>query len=68
MPFLSKKQSAACFATGGFGGKVDCKHWANITDYKSLPTRKHKKKKIQEWSFINWLEQNHPELLERITQ
>jgi len=43
MPFKSSKQSKACFATGGFGGKVDCKKWAHKTDYKKL-----KKKKMDE--------------------
>jgi len=43
MPFKSKKQSAACFATKGFGGKVDCKEFAAHTDYKSLPKKAAKK-------------------------
>jgi len=37
MPFKSKKASAACFATNGFGGKVSCKEWAHETNYKNLP-------------------------------
>ena len=41
----------AAFATGGFGGKVDCKQWADITNYKNLPT----KKKQEGLSFKNWL-------------
>jgi hypothetical protein len=45
MPFESKQQSKACFATNGFGGKVDCKEWASHTDYKSLPKKKDKKVK-----------------------
>src|SRR6187549_1286295 len=36
MPFKSRKQSKACFATHGFGHKVDCKEWARATNYKSL--------------------------------
>lgn len=40
MPFQSSQQSKACFATGGFGGKVDCKEWAGKTDYKKLPEKK----------------------------
>jgi hypothetical protein len=36
MPFKSKKQSKACFATHGFGNKVNCKEWANATNYKNL--------------------------------
>lgn len=45
MPFKSSKQSKACFATGGFGNKVDCKEWAKKTNYKKLPTKVKKKKK-----------------------
>lgn len=40
MPFQSQQQSKACFATHGFGGKVDCKEWATKTDYKKLPNKK----------------------------
>lgn len=40
MPFSSKQQSKACFATGGFGGKVDCEEWAHKTDYKHIPKKK----------------------------
>lgn len=36
MPFKSKKQSKACFATRGFAGKVNCKEWAKKTDYSKL--------------------------------
>jgi hypothetical protein len=39
MPFKSKAQSKACFATKGFGGKVDCKEFADKTNYKSLPSK-----------------------------
>ena len=39
MPFLSKRQSKKCFATNGFGGKVDCLEWAKKTNYKKLPNR-----------------------------
>jgi hypothetical protein len=45
MPFKSRKQQAACYATNGFGGKVDCKKWSKITNQKTLPKKvKHKKK------------------------
>lgn len=47
MPFESKQQSKACFATHGFGGKVDCKEWADKTNYKSLPKKKSKKHGMQ---------------------
>jgi hypothetical protein len=59
MPFRSKAQSNACFATGGFGGKVDCKEFAGHTDYKHLPKRKKKVK-----GFKEWLEENHSEFLD----
>lgn len=48
MPFKSSQQSKACFASKGFGGKVDCKEWADKTNYKKIPkkvTSKKKKKK-----------------------
>jgi hypothetical protein len=46
MPFRSKKQQSACYATKGFGGKVSCKKWSKETNQKSLPKRvtSHKKK------------------------
>lgn len=31
MPFKSRKQEKACYASGGFGGKVDCKKWSKET-------------------------------------
>src|SRR5688572_10369209 len=41
MPFKSKKQMKACFASDGFNGKVDCKEWARETkNTKSLPNKK----------------------------
>ena len=44
MPFKSKKQQSACYATKGFKGKVDCKHWSSVTNQKRLPKKvKHKK-------------------------
>jgi hypothetical protein len=52
IPFSSKKQSSACFATGGFGGKVDCEEWAHKTKYKHLPKK-----------FKEWLEEAHPDYL-----
>lgn len=39
MPFKSRNQSKACFATGGFGGKVNCKEFAKSTNYKKLPAK-----------------------------
>jgi hypothetical protein len=40
MPFRSKQQMKACFATNGFHGKVDCHEWAHATpSIKSLPDK-----------------------------
>lgn len=39
MPFTSKNQSKKCFATGGFGGKVNCHEWAAKTNYRRLPKK-----------------------------
>lgn len=39
MPFKSIDQMKACWASKGFGGKVDCKKWMKKTDYKNLPQR-----------------------------
>jgi len=39
MPFKSSKQQAACYATKGFGGKVNCKEWSGKTNQKSLLTK-----------------------------
>ncbi|MHA2043236.1 MAG: hypothetical protein ACW99G_00495 [Candidatus Thorarchaeota archaeon] len=46
MPFKSDQQRKACFATDGFGGKVDCKAWAEKSKGKKLP---HKVKSFKEW-------------------
>lgn len=45
MPFKSKKQQAACYATKDFGGKVDCKEFSASTNQKALPKKVAKKKK-----------------------
>lgn len=44
-PFKSEAQQKACYATKGFGGKVDCKKWQSETKSKSLPKKVSKKKK-----------------------
>lgn len=44
MPFKSKKQAAKCFATGGFGGKVNCNEFAAKTNYKKIPKKVKRKK------------------------
>lgn len=45
MPFASKKQQKACYASNGFGGKVDCKEWSKMTNQKKLPKSVKSKKK-----------------------
>ena len=45
MPFKSIQQEKACYATNGFGGKVDCKKWSKVTNQKSLPKKVKRKKK-----------------------
>jgi hypothetical protein len=45
MPFRSKKQQAACYASNGFGGKVNCKEWSKMTNQKTLPKRVKKSSK-----------------------
>jgi hypothetical protein len=60
MPFKSDQQRKACFATDGFGGKVDCKAWAEKSKGKKLP---HKVK-----SFKEWLEEFDPEKLSQAQQ
>jgi hypothetical protein len=45
MPFRSSNQQKACFATKGFGGKIDCKKWQKETlKGKRLPKKVKKKK------------------------
>jgi|GEM_PF-3413705 len=39
-PFKSLSQQKACYATGGFGGKVNCEEWSAKTNQKTLPQRK----------------------------
>lgn len=50
MPFKSDKQRKACFATDGFGGKVDCEEWAK----KSKKKKKMKDAQYQEVSPPGW--------------
>lgn len=41
MPFRSKQQMKACFASNGFNGKIDCHKWAHETpNIKKLPMKK----------------------------
>lgn len=46
MKFVSKNQEKKCFATKGFGGKVNCDKVGKATNQKSLPV-KVKSKKIK---------------------
>lgn len=39
MPFKSKQQQKACYATKGFNGKVNCKEWSDKTNQKTLPIK-----------------------------
>lgn len=43
-PFKSKSQQKGCYATGGFGGKVNCKKWSKETKSNNLPAKVKKKK------------------------
>jgi hypothetical protein len=45
MPFYSKKQQKACYASKGFGGKVDCAEWSKETKKKGFVGKKATKKK-----------------------
>lgn len=56
MPFLSKAQMKKCFATKGFGGKVDCEEWAKKTDYSKLPEKVEENKMFK--SFKEWIKEN----------
>lgn len=58
MPFKSKSQWKACFASKGFGGKVDCEEWAKKTKkFKKLPNKLEMKNEF----FLNWLKNRDPE-------
>lgn len=45
MPFKSQAAQSACYATKGWGGKVDCKKWSAMTNQKTLPKKVKSKKK-----------------------
>lgn len=45
MPFRSRQQQKMCYATNGFGGKVNCKQWSKKTNQKSLPKKVSSKNK-----------------------
>jgi len=47
MPFKSKAQMKACWASKGFGGNVDCGEWMKKTNYKKLPEKVSKKMKSE---------------------
>ena len=54
MPFLSKAQIKACYASKGFGGKVDCDKWMKKTDLEELPNRVSKKNPYKEKKVENY--------------
>lgn len=59
MPLKSQAQWKACFASNGFGGKVDCEKWVKTSkEYKRLPKKiKKKKRKSKDIvSFKEWIE------------
>jgi hypothetical protein len=39
MPFKSKSQQRACYATKGFGGRVNCHAFSSKTNFKKLPEK-----------------------------
>lgn len=39
MPFRSKAQQKACYATKGFGGAISCSQWQSETKSKNLPKK-----------------------------
>ena len=55
MPFVSKAQMKACYASKGFGGKVDCDKWLKKTDAQDLPLRSSNKKPYKEKKIENYL-------------
>jgi hypothetical protein len=40
MPFKSRKQQRACYASDGFGGAVDCDEFSRETKGKDIPESK----------------------------
>lgn len=62
MPFESKKQSKACFATKGWGGKVDCKKWAKKTDYSKLSFKEFVEMSPPGWRGTVAAMKKHPEI------
>lgn len=45
MPFKSKSQQKACYATKGFNGAINCSQWEKETKSKNLPNKVSKTKK-----------------------
>lgn len=45
MPWKSEKQRKACFATKGFGGKVDCRKYGSHAKSKSSSKKVSSRKK-----------------------
>ena len=51
MPFKSKSQQRACYATKGFGGGVNCAEWAKKTNFGKLKERVQKSTTTKHKSF-----------------
>lgn len=51
MPFKSKSQQRACYASKGFGGAVDCNEWARKTNFGKLKNKVQKATKTKHKPF-----------------
>ena len=51
MPFASKSQARACYATKGFGGGVNCAEWASKTNFGKLKNKVQKVTKTKHKPF-----------------
>lgn len=51
MPFKSKSQARACYASKGFGGGVNCAEWAKKTNFGKLKEKVQKATKTTHKSF-----------------
>ena len=51
MPFKSKSQARACYASKGFGGGVNCAEWAKKTNFGKLTEKVQKSTKTKHKAF-----------------
>jgi|LakMenE01Jun11ns_1017448.scaffolds.fasta_scaffold9705606_1 hypothetical protein len=59
MPFKSKNQAKACFASKGFGGKVDCGEWMHKTkNFNKLPEKTPYKEEINRKYVVRTFSEN----------